>query len=386
MDRKPKEVVRARRGCEEPPEPPQIPRLPKPQSAHRQTRKEEEQALHQPALPRKVRPPQDFSSMARPALKPLVESDEGSASPPLLDPPSVVAASRLMQEAYTSDTELGETSDDDDEIHRWSPPSSISSSEATDFLSSAWRAASDVVTWLKPKALERFWGKVHCDQMLPHVCCSPPLQPPEEARREHRLVFFAECPFSSGCVQQKVLHNMQHQVQAAVEKITQQVLTNSASDARNRSSTFFREALGPYLPVINEDEVALEAIRNKALEQQEEAASEAWRLQTSAESADSYLHTLPQMPQVAAHELHQMVDKDLKEVKTATVQAKSAFNAMREAEAEANETLNLANATEEEAKLILANALDQAKEIKELEERAHAQQAQGKKSMLQLRK
>ena len=45
-----------------------------------------------------VRPPQDFSSMARPALKPLVESDEGSASPPLLDPPSVVAASRLMQE------------------------------------------------------------------------------------------------------------------------------------------------------------------------------------------------------------------------------------------------------------------------------------------------
>lgn len=45
-----------------------------------------------------VRPPQDFSSMARPALKPLVESDEGSASSPLLDPPSVVAASRLMQE------------------------------------------------------------------------------------------------------------------------------------------------------------------------------------------------------------------------------------------------------------------------------------------------
>lgn len=46
-----------------------------------------------------VRPPQDFSSMARPALKPLVESDVfGSASPPLLDPPSVVAASRLMQE------------------------------------------------------------------------------------------------------------------------------------------------------------------------------------------------------------------------------------------------------------------------------------------------
>lgn len=187
-------------------------------------------------------------------------------------------------------------------------------------------------------------------------------------------------------VQQKVLHNMQHQVQAAVEKITQQVLTNSASVTRNRSSNFFREALGPYLPAINEDEVALEAIRNKALEQQEEAASEAWRLQTSAESAESYLHTLPQMPQVAAHELHLMVDKDLKEVKTATVEAKSAFNAMREAEAEANETLNLANATEEEAKLILANALDQAKEIKELEERAHAQQAQGKKSMLQLRK
>ena len=25
---------------------------------------------------------------------------------------------------------------------------------------------SDVVTWLKPKALERFWGKVHCDQNL----------------------------------------------------------------------------------------------------------------------------------------------------------------------------------------------------------------------------
>ena len=35
----------------------------------------------------------------------------------------------------------GESAAFKDEIHRWSPPSSISSSEATDFLSSAWRAA-----------------------------------------------------------------------------------------------------------------------------------------------------------------------------------------------------------------------------------------------------
>ena len=37
--------------------------------------------------------------MARPALKPLVETDgAGAGFAPLLDPPSVVAASRLMQE------------------------------------------------------------------------------------------------------------------------------------------------------------------------------------------------------------------------------------------------------------------------------------------------
>ena len=41
--------------------------------------------------------------MARPALKPLVDTGhDGAGHAPLLDPPSVVAASRLMQEAGES--------------------------------------------------------------------------------------------------------------------------------------------------------------------------------------------------------------------------------------------------------------------------------------------
>ncbi|CAK9060493.1 unnamed protein product [Durusdinium trenchii] len=171
MAARPKE--RLKRACEEPPEPPAVPQLPRPQSAHRQARKQEQQTLHQPALPRKVRPPQLAS--ARPVLKPSSETQLA----PLLHPASVVAASRLMQEAYTSDTDLGETTDEE-EIQRWSPPSSAS--EGSDGLvASAWRAVSRLANWLTPAPLERFWGKVHC-QMLPEVCCSPPLQPPDEAK------------------------------------------------------------------------------------------------------------------------------------------------------------------------------------------------------------
>ncbi|CAL1131936.1 unnamed protein product [Cladocopium goreaui] len=174
----------ARRGCEDPPEPPAVPRLPRPQSAHRQARKQEQQALHQPALPQQVHPRlgrlRRGAVAARPALKPRGVTEPGPLGPELLDP-AVVAASRLMQEAYTSGTELGETSEDDDEIQRWSPPSSESSNSES-FLGSAWRAASSFMTWITPAAMDRFWGKVHCEEMLPGVCCSPPLLAPEEAK------------------------------------------------------------------------------------------------------------------------------------------------------------------------------------------------------------
>ncbi|CAE7227178.1 unnamed protein product, partial [Symbiodinium necroappetens] len=113
------------------------PTLPKPQPAQRVAQKEQSQLVHQPALPRKVRPP--VSTGPRPVLKP--QRGEISAAP-VLDPPSVVAASRIMQEAYNSDTDRGETSGEDDDILRWSPPS-VGSWESDDerpgFLEAAWQ-------------------------------------------------------------------------------------------------------------------------------------------------------------------------------------------------------------------------------------------------------
>lgn len=198
-------------------------------------------------------------------------------------------------------------------------------------------------------------------------------------------------------VQQKVLQNMERQVQAAVQNITSDVLMSSAKVARNRSwelankdglCVFFfevarwLEALGPSLAAISDGEATIETLRNDALEQEEEAASDASRLAIAAQKAQNYLRGLTQMPQAAAEELHKRVDLDLEEAKEAKVEAKSALDAMKEAKDDAEKTLSLANLTEAEAEEVLKNALAQAEEIKDLEKRAK-QKAEGQ-TMLQL--
>lgn len=170
-------------------------------------------------------------------------------------------------------------------------------------------------------------------------------------------------------VQQKVLQNMERQVQAAVQNITSDVLMSSAKVARNRSWELANKA-------------TIETLCNDALEQEEEAASDASRLAIAAQKAQNYLRGLTQMPQAAAEELHKRVDLDLEEAKEAKVEAKSALDAMKEAKDDAEKTLSLANLTEAEAEEVLKNALAQAEEIKDLEKRAK-QKAEGQ-TMLQL--
>lgn len=183
-------------------------------------------------------------------------------------------------------------------------------------------------------------------------------------------------------VQQKVLQNMERQVQAAVQNITSDVLMSSAKVARNRSWELANKALGPSLAAISDGEATIETLRNDALEQEEEAASDASRLAIAAQKAQNYLRGLTQMPQAAAEELHKRVDLDLEEAKEAKVEAKSALDAMKEAKDDAEKTLSLANLTEAEAEEVLKNALAQAEEIKDLEKRAK-QKAEGQ-TMLQL--
>ncbi|CAJ1398996.1 unnamed protein product, partial [Effrenium voratum] len=132
----------------EPPEPPRVPRLPPPQPAVRR----KDPPLHQPPPPRQVKPP---AAAARPVLKPATELAE---APGTLDPASVVAASRLMQEAYTSGTDLGETSEEDELIQRWTPPSegSWASETSETLLQRAASAASRVAEWLTPAPVQRF--------------------------------------------------------------------------------------------------------------------------------------------------------------------------------------------------------------------------------------
>eukprot|EP00435_Cladocopium_sp_Y103_P063877 s1559_g25.t1 len=182
-------------------------------------------------------------------------------------------------------------------------------------------------------------------------------------------------------VQQKVLHNMERQVQAAVQNITRDVLISSAGVARNRSWELANKALGPSLAAISDGEATIETLRNEALEQEEEAASDASRLATAAQKAQNYLRGLTQLPQAAAEELHKRVDLDLEEAKAAKGEAKSALDAMKEAKEDADKTLSLANLTEAEAEEVLKNALAQAEEIKELETLAK-EKAEGQ-SMLQ---
>lgn len=183
-------------------------------------------------------------------------------------------------------------------------------------------------------------------------------------------------------VQQKVLQNMERQVQAAVQNITSDVLMSSAKVARNRSWELANKALGPSLAAISDGEATIETLCNDALEQEEEAASDASRLAIAAQKAQNYLRGLTQMPQAAAEELHKRVDLDLEEAKEAKVEAKSALDAMKEAKDDAEKTLSLANLTEAEAEEVLKNALAQAEEIKDLEKRAK-QKAEGQ-TMLQL--
>lgn len=171
-------------------------------------------------------------------------------------------------------------------------------------------------------------------------------------------------------VQQKVLQNMERQVQAAVQNITNDVLMTSAKVARTRSWEVTHKALGDSLAKISDGEATIEALRNDALEQEEEAASDASRLAIAAQKAQNYLRGLTQMPQAAAEELHKRVDLDLEEAKEAKVEAKSALDAMKEAKDDAEKTLSLANLTEAEAEEVLKNALTQAEEIKALEKRA----------------